>query len=264
MRIHNLSGVWEGAFHGPTNNRGRISLTLTQQRDRLGGTVDIADQVYGPARYDAEGTIGSRVQFRLLPRPGLQSAGLVSVSATLNAPDRMSGRWESTIQTWGEFQVQRRPGTMVAPSRRVFVVHGHDEDVLRAVCDFLGTLELEPVVLREETGEGRTIIEKFEANADVEFAVVLLTPDDCSYPHRDPAAIGNHARQNVVLELGFFWGALGRKYVATIVVGDVDIPSDFAGFQYIRFDAEAAWQERLARELAAALPGRAETSSKAR
>lgn len=62
--------------------------------------------------------------------------------------------------------------------RRVFVVHGHDEALKSEVARFLISLELEPVILHEQSSQGRTIIEKIEANSDVSYAVVLMTPDD--------------------------------------------------------------------------------------
>jgi hypothetical protein len=63
-------------------------------------------------------------------------------------------------------------------SKKVFVVHGHDGEPKEAMARFLQSLGFEPVILHEQPNGGRTIIEKFEKNADVGFAVVLLTPDD--------------------------------------------------------------------------------------
>ncbi|MFP3335587.1 nucleotide-binding protein, partial [Pseudomonas sp. SIMBA_064] len=71
------------------------------------------------------------------------------------------------------------PPKVAVPSRKVFVVHGHDEAALQGLARFLEKLGLEAVILREQPDQGRTIIEKFEEFSDgVGFAVVLLTPDD--------------------------------------------------------------------------------------
>ena len=71
------------------------------------------------------------------------------------------------------------PTTTETPnSNQVFVVSGRDEGATDTVARFLETLELDPVILREQPNEGRTIIEKFEDYAQVRFAVVLCTPDD--------------------------------------------------------------------------------------
>ena len=62
---------------------------------------------------------------------------------------------------------------------KVFVVHGRDDGARQAVARFIENLALEPVILDEQADKGRTIIEKFEQEAEeVRFAVILLTPDD--------------------------------------------------------------------------------------
>lgn len=58
-------------------------------------------------------------------------------------------------------------------------MHGHDGELKEKVARTLTQLALEPIILHEQADEGRTIIEKFEDNAeDCRFAVILLTADD--------------------------------------------------------------------------------------
>lgn len=136
---------------------------------------------------------------------------------------------------------------------RVFLVHGHDEAALHQVSRFLEKLDQEVVVLREQPNQGRTIIEKFEDYTDVGFAVVLLNPDDRG--GTAPAPIEQQkprARQNVILEFGYFLGRLGRSRVCALYVEGVEIPSDYSGVLYVKLDAEGGWRLRLARELKAA------------
>lgn len=45
----------------------------------------------------------------------------------------------------------------------------------------------------------------------------------------------NRARQNVVLELGYFIGKLSRDRVCCLHKGDVELPSDMHGIVYIFF-----------------------------
>jgi hypothetical protein len=72
-------------------------------------------------------------------------------------------------------------------SKKVFVVHGHDEGAKEAVARFISKLGLQPIILNEQPNSGKTIIEKFEDSAEeVGFAVVLLTPDDMGYPRDKP------------------------------------------------------------------------------
>lgn len=141
----------------------------------------------------------------------------------------------------------------VAPSRRIFVVHGHDEVARLSVCRVLERLELEPIVLHEQTSQGDTIIEKLERYADVGFAVVLMTPDDQGGRVGAPANEQRpRARQNVVFELGYFIGKLGRSRVCALVKGEMELLSDVAGVVYTPLDPAGAWQMRLAAELKAA------------
>jgi len=140
-----------------------------------------------------------------------------------------------------------------ALSRRVFLVHGHNDGVLHEVARYLERLNLEPVILREQANSGKTIIEKFVEYADVAYAVVLLTPDDrggifrASLDEQRP-----RARQNVLFELGYFIGKLSRNRVTALHMGDVEIPSDYAGVAFVALDDRGAWRLELAREFRAA------------
>lgn len=148
---------------------------------------------------------------------------------------------------------------LVAQSERpsiggdVFVVHGRNEGVRETVARFLERLELHVVVLREKPNQGRTIIEKFEDYSDVGFAVVLLTADDRGGP-RDASynAQTPRARQNVLLELGFFLGKIGRKRVCSLYEEGVEVPTDYLGVLFVPFDRDGAWKLTLAREIKAA------------
>jgi predicted nucleotide-binding protein len=153
--------------------------------------------------------------------------------------------------------VNAKAGTEVGPntsqipiqSKRVFVVHGHDEAAKELVARFLGKLKLEPIILHEQPNSGRTIIEKFEAYADVGFAVVLLTPDDVGASAADPTALAKRARQNVVLELGYFVGRIGRNRVCALHKAGVEIPSDYHGVLFVELDGAGGWRTKLAQEL---------------
>jgi predicted nucleotide-binding protein len=98
-----------------------------------------------------------------------------------------------------------------------------------------------------------TLLEKFEVHAQrVAFAIVLLTPDDIGYPlNRPQQSKRPRARQNVILELGYFAGALKRQRVAVLMKGDVEVPSDILGLVYTPFDDAGAWGLTFAKELKA-------------
>jgi predicted nucleotide-binding protein len=134
--------------------------------------------------------------------------------------------------------------------RRVFIVHGHDEAMKQSVARLVSDQGLEPIILHERPDAGRTIIEKFEQNSDVVFAVVLLTPDDEGRSKRDSTIpVNDRARQNVIFEHGYFIGKLGRERVCAVYVAKVELPSDMAGVLYIAYDANGAWKFQLAREM---------------
>lgn len=136
-------------------------------------------------------------------------------------------------------------------TRNIFLVHGHDEAVTSAVARFLERLDLHPIILHEQPNLGRTIIEKFEAHADVGFAVVLLTPDDVG-GLASTGKLNPRARQNVILELGYFIGKLGRAKVCALYAEGVEIPSDIHGVLFVPYDAGGGWRLRLANEIRAA------------
>lgn len=135
-------------------------------------------------------------------------------------------------------------------ARKAFVVHGHDDGAREAVARFLERIGFEAIILHEQANQGRTIIEKIEAHGEVGFAVVLLTPDDVGGVKEGPQR--PRARQNVLLELGYFIGRLGRSRVCALKRGEVEIPSDFGGVVYEPFDAAGVWKAALGRELRAA------------
>ena len=133
-------------------------------------------------------------------------------------------------------------------AQRVFIVHGHDEGLKETVARLVENIGLEPVILHEQTNQGLTILEKFEKHSNVGYAIVLLTPDDIGRS-KSETKCNDRARQNVILELGYFLGKLGRDRVTALRQGDIEIPSDYMGVLYINCDANGAWRTKLAREL---------------
>ncbi len=147
-------------------------------------------------------------------------------------------------------KMQARAGM---PTRNVFVVHGRNNELKETIARYLAQLDLVPIILHEQASAGRTIIEKFEANSDACFAVVLLTPDDvgCLAPPQSLEDLHKRARQNVLFEWGFFVSALGRRNVCALVAEGIEMPSDMDGIVYVPLDYAGAWKMLLARELKA-------------
>jgi predicted nucleotide-binding protein len=138
-----------------------------------------------------------------------------------------------------------------AVSQDVFIVHGRDNPAKTEVARLIERAGLNAVILHEQANEGRTIIEKFEKyGASAGFAVVLLTPDDIGGPDRENLRL--RVRQNVIGEMFWFAGRLGRQRVCALKKGDVEMPSDIAGVGYTEMDDRGAWKTELLRELNAA------------
>lgn len=136
-------------------------------------------------------------------------------------------------------------------SKRVFVVHGHDELLKTKTARFIEKLGFEAVILHEQANRGMTIIEKIEAHTDVGFAIVLYTPDDRGNTAAG-AAGGDlllRARQNVVFEHGYLMAKLSREQVVPLVSGKLDLPSDISGVVYVD---DKNWELDIAKEMKAA------------
>lgn len=126
-------------------------------------------------------------------------------------------------------------GAPSATNKDVFVVHGHGEAAMIALKQMLSSLGLSPVVLKDQDDRGMTIIEKFEYYARAcSFAFVLMTPDDRTIGVSQTESLWR-ARQNVIMELGWFMAHLGRDRVVILYNGKLDIPSDILGVVYVEF-----------------------------
>ncbi len=140
-------------------------------------------------------------------------------------------------------------GGKIINKRKIFIVHGRDRSMRESVEKYVKSLGLEPILLFKQTNKGKTIIEKIERCADdCVYAIVLLAPDDYGGLKGDiqPKL---RARQNVILELGYMWGKLGRDKVAMLYKNDVEKPSDADGIVHIPYYRKSGWKEQLKKEL---------------
>lgn len=131
---------------------------------------------------------------------------------------------------------------------KVFIVHGHDNEMKFEVARFIEKLGFEPVILHEQASEGKTIIEKIEAHTNVGFGIVLYSP--CDIGGKSENNLSPRARQNVVFEHGFLIAKLERKNVVALVKGKVETPGDISGVVYVEMNS--SWQQDIAKELKSA------------
>lgn len=137
-------------------------------------------------------------------------------------------------------------------SNDIFIVHGWDNEMKESVARIISKLGLNPIILHEKVDRGRTIIEKFENHAqDSGFAIALLSPDDICICDGSETY---RARQNVIFELGYFIGLLGRKRTIALIKSksSIEVMSDYHGVIYKEFDDKGFWKYEIASELQAA------------
>jgi predicted nucleotide-binding protein len=132
-----------------------------------------------------------------------------------------------------------QPAANTAPRTKIFIVHGHDTVAMEQLELILRRLNLNPFILQNNDGGGNTIIEALEQRIynEAAFGIVLMTPDDFGYPKA--AGVDNtqpRARQNVVLEMGMLFAALGRNRMAVLKKGNLEIPSDIGGLLRLDFN----------------------------
>lgn len=135
-------------------------------------------------------------------------------------------------------------------NENVFVVHGHNNEIKECVARVVTKLKLNPIILHENPNSGNTIIEKFEEFASkASFAIIILSDDDTGKSNSE-TDYNSRARQNVILEMGYFMGKLGRNRVFILKNGNIEEPSDVIGIVYNNYDScEGVWRNSLVREM---------------
>lgn len=149
------------------------------------------------------------------------------------------------------------------PPTTIFIVHGHDEEFLRDVENFLFELGITPIIMKDVGGALASLLQKFfEVSTKADFAIILLSGDDmgAARVQYEMPDVGLHAlkyrtRQNVMLELGFFYGRLGWENVFVLEreppkpYPDFERPSDLSGVVWDRYDKAGRWRMELHRRL---------------
>lgn len=121
---------------------------------------------------------------------------------------------------------------------KLMIVHGRspDRDRLKQyLLERVGRV----IVLADEFAPTEPIPLKFERFASsVDGAIVLLTPDDVGSLAGDPAAATPRARENVWIEVGWFWGRRGRTKLLLLRKGGVAIPSDLGNVENYEYTSD--------------------------
>ncbi|WP_199350886.1 TIR domain-containing protein [Haliangium ochraceum] len=217
--------------------------------------IDVFERLDNLGRALCEGRIKEAIS--ILPSEDTDGEGPVAtvelhpIITPLMDWQSSGGREAEMLQKKEMRDLQMNSSGNAATRNKVFVVHGHDKGVRESVARFLEKLGFDAVILNERPDQGATIIEKFERESKgVCFAIVLLTPDDVGGRIGDDSQL--RARQNVIFELGFFVGKLGRGRVALLRKGDVEMLSDYHGVVYREHDDHDGWKSWLAGEMKSA------------
>jgi predicted nucleotide-binding protein len=230
------------------------AIALPAAKDRYGrssGYEKEAQKALAAAAVAAAGLLGKAK----LVRGAAHQKKLVELAEKLKSADNVfaHGLLEMPALHTARTTLLRTLKTVEAESRKVFIVHGRDDAMRLAVQGFLHQVGLDDVVLSEALNKGDTIIEKFDREArGCGYAIVLCSPDDVGCLKPTGRAAPNYsprARQNVILELGYFVALLDRRHVFVLMASSVEMPSDFSGVVYEGYDKVGAWKRRLADEL---------------
>jgi predicted nucleotide-binding protein len=133
--------------------------------------------------------------------------------------------------------------------QKVFIAHGKDEDTKNAVALLISNLGLRGIILYDQHNAGHAVIDQFENHTSVDFAVILLTPDDVGGSKDSPGNVRPRARMNVIFEFGYFIGTLGRQRVCALYKEGVELPSQYPEILYIAMDRSGLWKHQLARKM---------------
>lgn len=143
----------------------------------------------------------------------------------------------------------------VQGKKKVFIVHGHDKPMRETVKKYIKSLGIETIILSERATGNKTLLDKLRSEAkNVDFAVVLYTPCDEGREANSNADLEYRARENVVLELGYFSALLEDKVAILFRKPQndnkkFDFPNDFRGIVYIDYHPrKKSWKESLKKE----------------
>jgi hypothetical protein len=131
---------------------------------------------------------------------------------------------------------------------KLMIIHGRspDRDLFKKyLLKYVGRV----IVLADEFAPSESIPLKFERYASsVDGAVALLTPDDVGGLAADPTGAAPRARENVWVEVGWFWGHRNRSKLLLLRKSAVTIPSDLGGvenYEYTSGPEDPAVEPRI-------------------
>jgi hypothetical protein len=252
-----------------------LRQTVRIALDNLGKHVDLRGLAVAGGPFDDDTSLGRALAERLDDQLAYLEASMARTGMAPAAPVYLPARQdERAVEKRGEagaeYDAAVRAGGVEAGqldggerSRRVFVVHGRDDDARRAVVDLLHALGLHPLEWEELVGlVGRGAMPYLgdvvaQALPLVQAVVVLMTPEDVAELHpdmrerdgRDPAAGRRmQARPNVLLELGMAMAVHPERTLILTFGPGLDV-SDLGGRNYVRVGGALDFRAKIASRL---------------
>jgi predicted nucleotide-binding protein len=126
-----------------------------------------------------------------------------------------------------------------SPESKVLIVNGNSEEMALAVTGFIKDYDVTPFLLHEGQN-GANIFMEHGFYSGVDCAVVVLSRDDFKFRPR--------SQSNVVLEIGYLMGKLGKEKVIVLYreFASFKIPLEYSGATHIEYDDDGSWQDELA------------------
>jgi hypothetical protein len=138
------------------------------------------------------------------------------------------------LERTGEIGAKEPLPTITNKKTQLFIVHGRDKTPALELQRLLEKeLGLDSFLLQDQPHGGKTLIEKIEEYSNVDYAFVILTPDDIGALKGEK--LKGRGRQNVVFEWGLFVAKIGRDKTCVLLKGDIELPSDMLGMGVNRF-----------------------------
>lgn len=137
-------------------------------------------------------------------------------------------------------------------SKRIFVVTCTKESLTREVMDCLNRNCLEYVLSFDRAYSTLSIEQKFIQNPGIQFAIVSLSGDEFVYPKEGKCQNAKlRAKQDIVFELGFLVGKLGRQNVFVLYHEQKSflLPTNFLHVLYYPRDEKGRWKDELLKRL---------------
>ena len=119
---------------------------------------------------------------------------------------------------------------------KLMIIHGRSTDRNGLKEHLLHNVK-KVIVLADEFDPTQPIPIKFErAASSVDGAIALITPDDVGRLADDSDSPAHRARENVWVEVGWFWGRRGCSKLLLLTKGKVNIPSDLGNVEHYSYE----------------------------